>query len=280
MDKASVILPIYNQYNSLIKVLHSFSRQTMPKDAYELIVVDDGSDDILRETDSEELRYKYDLNITVYHQENGGRAAARNRGIELSDNELIIFCDADRVPCPDFVKLHLQSHSDENTVIIGEQYDIFYKNIDSLFDREINWSMIKRFSKKPDYYSRISRIYNDNVCIAKNFQWMSFLVGNSSVSKNLLCKTGFFDEDFKKWGFEHFELGLRLQYNNAEFKINKEAVNYHIPHLRDTYFYSDMINDSAFILKNKHPEINTDVMKTVIMNDVEICEFNNCIFER
>lgn len=43
--KASVIVPVYNQYDALLKTLYAFSVQSSKKENYEVIVVDDGSTD-------------------------------------------------------------------------------------------------------------------------------------------------------------------------------------------------------------------------------------------
>ena len=107
---------------------------------------------------------------------------------------------------------------------------------------------------------------------------MSFLVGNSSISKDLLINVGCFDEDFIEWGFEHFELGLRLQKQGARFKLSNEASNYHIPHERDSGFYWEKINNSSKILLKKHPEVNVEVMKTILFENVNVCEYNSQIF--
>lgn len=279
-QKASVVIPVYNQWNSLKRVLLAFSQQSIPKSDFEIIIIDDGSsDDVLLES-SESLSQKYLINIVLYHQSNCGRASARNAGIRLALNNNIIFCDADRVPCNEFVKYHLDSHIEENCVVIGNQFDLFYKNIDSLFTDYIHWDIIKRFSKKPNYFSRICMIYESCKCVATNLRWMSFLVGNSSVSKKKLIETGVFDENFSEWGFEHFELGLRLQYNGAKFFVNELAANYHIPHSRNNYFYTEMINKSAELLLIKHPEVDIDIMKKILMNNINAINYNECIFKR
>lgn len=275
-QKASVIIPVYNQWNSLCKVLTGFSNQNIPKEHFQIIVVDDGSEDRLHTENSLTLGEKYNIDIVLYHQKNKGRAAARNVGIELADNDILIFCDGDRIPSANFVSSHIESHKEKNHVIIGSQYDLFYKNIDRLFNNEINWTLIERFSRVPNYYSRIIKIYLDKTSIS-NLRWMSFLVGNSSVSKDIITNVGTFDEDFDEWGFEHFELGLRMQYAGVIFNVEPEAANYHIPHLRENNFYSEMIDKSAAILHNKHPEVNIDAMKHILMNNIDVRDFSDRI---
>ena len=42
----SVIIPVYNQKQQLLTTLAKFDEQTYPKELFEVIVVDDGSNDI------------------------------------------------------------------------------------------------------------------------------------------------------------------------------------------------------------------------------------------
>ena len=144
---ASIIIPVYNQYKSLKKVLQSLATQSIPKSQYQIIIVDDGSNDQLSKETSNSMSNEYELNVIVYHQINSGRAAARNSGIRLASNDVLVFCDADRVPCRDYIYQHLLLHKDNKCVVIGNQYDIFYKSIDELFGEKIVWSKIQRFAR-------------------------------------------------------------------------------------------------------------------------------------
>lgn len=94
----SVVLPLYNKKDGIIKALESVFLQTyLPK---EIIVVNDGSTD-----GSEHLVVS--LNhplVQLVHQENGGVSAARNKGIEVAKSEWVAFLDADDVWMPDYLE--------------------------------------------------------------------------------------------------------------------------------------------------------------------------------
>lgn len=86
----SVVIPTYNRGNKLSQAIDSVLGQTMG--AYELIVVDDGSND---DTESvvksySDARIKY-----LNHTENLGAGAARNTGIRYANGEFISFLDSD-----------------------------------------------------------------------------------------------------------------------------------------------------------------------------------------
>lgn len=87
----SVIVPVYNVSLYLDQCIQSILLQTY-KD-FECILIDDGSTDGSgRICDNWALK---DSRIKVFHQENAGVSAARNKGIEESKGEYIAFIDSD-----------------------------------------------------------------------------------------------------------------------------------------------------------------------------------------
>lgn len=100
--KVSVIVPVYNNSKYIGTTLDSIISQDF--DSFEIIIVDDGSTDDSLEVITNKLK---DLTIpnTVFHQENMGVSAARNKGIELSNGDYLVFVDADDYIAPN----HLSS---------------------------------------------------------------------------------------------------------------------------------------------------------------------------
>ena len=91
MPKVSVIVPVYNTEKYLPRCIESILAQTFTD--FELILVNDGSTDKSGKICDEYA--KKDSRIVVIHKENGGVSSARNKGIEISQGELISFIDAD-----------------------------------------------------------------------------------------------------------------------------------------------------------------------------------------
>lgn len=95
----SVIIPIYNQANKLIKTLESLKNQSLVD--FEIILVNDGSDDqpdkVLANF-SKTAKIKGDL--LYFSQENKGAPSARNFGFKQSKGDYIFFCDADAILKP------------------------------------------------------------------------------------------------------------------------------------------------------------------------------------
>jgi hypothetical protein len=81
--------------------------------------------------------------------------------------------------------------------------------------------------------------------------WAAFLTGNVSVSRSALAHVGGFDEAFKTWGVEHFELGYRLARLGLPFAHARSPVNYHIAHGREAGFYQDQTSSSMKYFQSK-----------------------------
>src|SRR2546428_1651542 len=102
----SVIVPTYDQADLLRESLRSLLDQKLPKEAYEIVVVDDGSTDhtsaVLREFGAP-IR-------TVQLPVNRGRSAARNEGIRRASGQLVTFVASDIIVRQDFLTWHLEPY--------------------------------------------------------------------------------------------------------------------------------------------------------------------------
>ncbi|TAU54259.1 glycosyltransferase [Rhizobium leguminosarum] len=101
----TVVIPAYNAEKTLAETLRSVSSQSYDK--LEILVVDDGSRD-----STFELASDYgltDRRVRVLHQENGGVAGARNRGIQEARGPYIAPVDADDTWHPSKIELQLQA---------------------------------------------------------------------------------------------------------------------------------------------------------------------------
>lgn len=91
LPTVSVIIPTYNRKESLLLTLQSLSNQSFPAESFEVIVVDDGSND-----NTGEIAYSaYPFKLLYFRQENRGSAAARNHGAHESRGNVLIFIDDD-----------------------------------------------------------------------------------------------------------------------------------------------------------------------------------------
>lgn len=95
--KISVIVPVYNTARYLDQVVQALLQQDFPRDDYELIFVDNGSQD----NSLDKLR-QYP-GIKLFEESERGSYAARNLGISHARGELLAFTDSDCFPHPDWL---------------------------------------------------------------------------------------------------------------------------------------------------------------------------------
>ena len=89
--KVGILIPAYNIEKDIFRALDSCIAQTYK--SIEIIVVDDGSVD-----QTYEVVKQYclkDERIKVFHQENNGVSSARNRALELTSADYVVFLDSD-----------------------------------------------------------------------------------------------------------------------------------------------------------------------------------------
>ena len=98
-----MVVPAYNYAKFLANTVDSVLRQTFQ--AFELIVVDDGSVDETREV----MEAYHDDRIRYVYQENSGLSAARNTGILHARFDYIAFLDADDQWMPEMLETAMKS---------------------------------------------------------------------------------------------------------------------------------------------------------------------------
>ncbi len=119
MPKVSVIIPVYNVEKYLKQCLDSVVNQTL-KDI-DIILVDDGSTDSSLFICNEYA--KKDSRITVLQQDHKGAGAARNKGINKSNSEFVIFCDSDDFyPEKDILECLYNNAKKHNVYICGGSF--------------------------------------------------------------------------------------------------------------------------------------------------------------
>lgn len=87
----SVIIPVYQAEKYLARCISSVKGQTYKN--LEILLVDDGSKDESLSI-CKKLAQK-DMRIRVFHHENMGVAATRNRGMDEAQGEFVYFLDSD-----------------------------------------------------------------------------------------------------------------------------------------------------------------------------------------
>ena len=105
----SIIVPTYNEEATILRSLTSLSEQTVPRDQYELIVVDGNSRDKSRDIAGK-------LADVVFIQESDRVGGARNDGFLRSQYDLVATTDADSYIPPNWIEELIRSFSKPDVV--------------------------------------------------------------------------------------------------------------------------------------------------------------------
>ena len=100
----SVIVPCYNAGGNITRLLKQLGAQSLSRDRYEIIVIDDGS------TDDTATQVEAFKDVQLLKQEQRGPGAARNLGVEESRGRLALFVDSDLEVAGDLLERHLEFH--------------------------------------------------------------------------------------------------------------------------------------------------------------------------
>jgi putative glycosyl transferase, family 2 len=188
--QAAVIIPSRGGAGVLHYPLDALSAQT-ERDFQVIVVLDGDIDQSEKVVDDYIARGTLNLTKIVF-PENLGRVAALNAGHNTADADILIRCDDDLEPDPDYVANHLRLHRDYDGVI-GTLNNIFPKTA----------------------YSQVYGTYRDAkfkeaaLGTPESERW-HYWNGNSSVSAELYRTIGGFDPAYRLYGWEDVDLGKMI----------------------------------------------------------------------
>lgn len=243
MLDVSVIIPTYNRNKLLIKCLENLENQSYDKNKFEVIVVDDGSNDNTKEVVQSFLK-RTKLNLKFFSQNHKGPGAARNLAISKSKGQYILITNDDTYPSRKWISEHMKMHNKTKDIaVLGF--------VDWAPDAQTNEFMnfIAPYGPLFDF-----RIKNPNNC---GFDY--FFTSNISLEKKWF-KSNLFNETFKHASCEDIELGCRLEKKGLKIILNKDAVVYHEHHHEDVVsggFYKKLYITAKYfhIFTKFHPDI-------------------------
>lgn len=116
MLRFSIVIPNYNKGPYIDECLQSILNQSINKDKYEIIVIDDGSND-----NSLDILAKYPT-IKLLHTNRMLAGGARNAGIKVAQGEYLVFLDSDDFLCTNNVLEKLDEHIKGEDLIFLNYY--------------------------------------------------------------------------------------------------------------------------------------------------------------
>ena len=141
---ASIIIPVYNDAQSINVCLEALLHQTYSKNNFEVIVADNGSNDDTQNTIKWYCRNYRQFIRMVIEDEIQSSYAARNKGIQVAKGKILAFTDSDCVPEPQWIEAGLRALKRENATCGAGHISFFFEsdqpNVCEYFDskRKLN----------------------------------------------------------------------------------------------------------------------------------------------
>lgn len=198
--EVSVIIPTFRRPQVLERTLESFAALEFPPEKYEVIVVDDGSNDETAETvRAAQGKIK---NLTYIEQPNSGVATARNLGAKRAQGDVLIFNDDDIIVPPDLIEIHLKHLAEFGDCVINGHWE-FPPEMTDYFEN----TAFGRFRVSTEVWVKEE---NDKKRIGGNvYEPLTVSACNCGIRRESFWKIGGYDEQFPFAGAEDHEFCLR-----------------------------------------------------------------------
>lgn len=228
----SAVICSYRRPDALAAAIRSLARQTLSKDSYEIVVIDNNSGDktpdvvqgLVQEYGGDGLRIRYVVESQV------GLSHARNRSTIMTQAEVIAFLDDDAVASPQWLESLLDEyHESEDVWSVGGR-------VDPIWDAERPGWLTKAM------YGSLSLL--DLGDKARPLVWPEKVIGvNCSFRRIVFEEAGLFATNLGRrgnelFGFEDTEIQQRIHELDKKVVYAPRAlVHHHVPAERMTKTY-------------------------------------------
>ncbi len=120
--KFSIVIPAHNEEASIAAAIGALKTQTVPRETYEILVVDNDSTD--RTADAAR---QAGADRVVFEKEHGTNIA-RQRGFVASRGEIVAFLDADCIPPINWLEHIARDFKKTGAALVSGPYDYGFKN--------------------------------------------------------------------------------------------------------------------------------------------------------
>ena len=210
MIELSVVVATYNRRDTLAVTLTRLAEQTLAADRYEVIVVDDGSED-----DSERmvrgLKDGVPYELKYLRHANRGPGFTENRGIREAVGRLVLLMADDIHAAPDMLSSHVRFHEQHPEAHVASLAKVLQSPELPRTTFMTNWDPF-RYRQLPERQVELPywKFWACNICVKREF----------------LLQNGLFRE-LKGAAHEDVELGYRLHLKGLKILYHPEAIAYH-----------------------------------------------------
>jgi GT2 family glycosyltransferase len=185
----SIIVPTYQRHAQLARCLDALTCLHYPRERFEAVVVDDGSEP---RVDEMVARFSARLDLKLLAQANAGPASARNRGARHARGEFLVFTDDDCLPRPDYLRALAARFASAPGALVGG------RTVNALADNPYSATSQLIIDVVYDYYNGAgnggdARTWDDSRTGAARF----FASNNIAARAGQFRELGGFDERFR-----------------------------------------------------------------------------------
>ena len=197
----SVIVPAYNAAHTIEPCLQALFNQSVPRDNYEVIVIDDGSTD-----NTAELADRYA--VRLFRQSHAGPATARNLGAKLAAGKYLLFTDSDCTPTRNWIEEIVRPLEEDGKVVAAKGV---YKTLQT--------GLIARFAQVEfeEKYAGLRR--RQNIDFVDTY--------SAAFRRDAFWAGGAFDPTFAEASNEDTQLSFNLAAQGRRIVFAEKAIVYH-----------------------------------------------------
>jgi glycosyltransferase involved in cell wall biosynthesis len=257
LPAVSIIIPVYNNEENIGKLIKSLLKSDYPKELFEIIIVDNGSNDRTKE-----IVRQYTPVALLEEKNIQSSYAARNKGIQYAKNEILAFIDSDCIANSQWIK---------NAVLClnREKVDLLAGNV--IFKKTSNLNIFEIYDShmylQQEYNASIGASTTANLVVKKNVfnslglfpivqsggdvKWTNMAVNKGF--KLIYCENAKVFHPARKSLEETIKKEIRLCENST---ITFNLINFHYKEIKGKIFLNNKNHNAMglfwmiFLLKN------------------------------
>lgn len=210
MIKYSIVIPTYNNKELLLNTLEALNDQTgFADNRYEVIVVDDGSDDGTLDYVKDTPRtYRFEY-VYMERLDDSCRARVRNAGWRKASGRYVVFLDSDMLVVPEYLReLDRCYEADGDMLVFGYRYmlkePVAPDEVRSRRIFERSYRALPYLEAR--YFDSQTTSFNTS---ALEHPWMFVFSCSMALPRKRLEQLDGFDEGYVGWGMEDTDIGYR-----------------------------------------------------------------------
>ncbi len=229
----SVVIPYYQTpAETLARTLASLEGQTYPRELFEVVIVDDGSEPPLERPRSSPL----DVKVARQERRGFGIARARNTGARAAVHDILLFLDSDTSVEAGWMAAHARwHHAVSDALSLGSCNHVSMEGIEAETIRRRPGSLKELFSDQPTDPPELEwqMLRTNHLDSRADDVFRAVGGGNFGISKDFYWSVGGHDESFSRWGAEDTEFGYRAYTYGGLLVPVREALAWHQGRFRE-----------------------------------------------